>query len=72
MEGLNLHDALDTVIKENSRLRMVITEKGQPHMDLGQWRILKAKYGWCQMLVAVIKRRLKSLNAQPRDIETVL
>ncbi len=62
MEGLNLHDALDAILEESSRLRMVLAEKGQPHMDSGQWRILKAQYGWYQMLIAVMKRRLNKRN----------
>ncbi len=69
LEDLNVHDALELAKEEFSRLKMVIADRGGPHMDSDQWRTLKARYSWCQMLVTVIKRRLKSLNAQPQNIE---
>lgn len=72
LEDLNVHDALEVATEEFSRLKMVITDRGGPHMDSDQWRTLKARYSWCQMIVTVIKRRLKSLNSQPQNIKTAL
>ena len=69
LEGLNAYEALEIVNEEFSRIKMLMTDKDRPHLDAEQWRRLKARYSWCQMLVTVIKRRLKALNAQPQNIE---
>jgi len=66
LDGLNAHDACEVVKEEFSRLKMILADKDRPHMDAAQWHRLKARYSWCQMLITVIKRRLKSFNAQPQ------
>ncbi len=68
LEEMNLHDALDAVVEEGDCLKMLIADKDRPNLDAEHWRLLKARVGWCQMLVPVIKRRLKLLNAQPKNL----
>jgi len=67
LEGLNAVDALEVVKDEFSRLKMVISDHDRPHMEAAQWHRLKARTSWCQMLVTVLKRRLKSFNAPPQN-----
>ena len=43
---------------------MLIKDKERAQMEARQWQLLKARYGWCQMLIAVGKRKIKSLEKQ--------
>ena len=62
---MTLHEIIKTMQEQEYRITMFINDKDRDQLPKKQWINLKAKFNWCRTLVAIAKRRIKTLEQQP-------